>query len=116
MKSSLPPATPIEQDRIERIKDMGCICCRLLDLTSKTQLEIHHILIGGRKASHWYTLCLCWMHHQNRSISGLWTSIAQGSKAFNRVHGSQWDLWIKTQHILKLPDELPASKLVARRL
>jgi len=31
------------------------------------------------------------------------------------VHGSQWDLWLKTQHMLNLPDELPLSKIVARR-
>lgn len=96
--------------------EIGCVCCSLCGLKSTTHLEIHHILIGGKKASHWYTLCLCWMHHQGRSISGLWTSIAQGSKAFSKVHGSQWDLWLKTQHALDLPDELPPSKLVARRL
>jgi hypothetical protein len=116
LKSSLPRPTPIEQDRIEQIKALGCVCCRLLHLTSTTPLEIHHLLIGNKRVGHWYTICLCWMHHQGRSISGLWTSIAQGSKAFTRVHGSQWDLFVKTQHILELPDELPPSKLVARRL
>jgi len=117
MKSSLPKPTCAESERIERMKtEIGCICCKLLGLTSRTPLEIHHLLIGGHRAGHWFTICLCWMHHQGRSISGLWTSIAQGSKAFAKVHGSQWDLWLKVQQILDLPDDLPPSKLVARRL
>ena len=116
MKSSLPPPTLQEAERIERMKvEIGCICCALNDLTPARHLEIHHLLVGGQRMSHWYSICLCWTHHQGRAISGLWTSIAQGSKAFTRVHGSQWDLWLKTQHMLNLPDELPLSKIVARR-
>lgn len=102
---------------MERMKsEIGCVCCQLLRLPTSTHLEIHHLLVGGRRAGHRFTICLCWMHHQGRSIAGLWTSIAQGSKAFERVHGSQWDLWLKVQHLLGLDDELPPSKLVARRL
>lgn len=117
MKSSLPRPTSAEAERLERMKtEIGCICCLLNDLTSNRHLEIHHLLVGGQRCSHWYSICLCWTHHQGRLLSGLWTSIAQGSKAFTEVHGSQWDLWLKTQHMLDLDDELPPSKLVARRL
>lgn len=117
MKSSLSRPTKAEAARIDRMKEIiGCICCRLSGLETATHLEVHHIKAGNKRLSHWYTLSLCWMHHQNMSIAGLWTSIAQGSKAFAEVHGSQWDLWLKTQHILELDDTLPASKLVARRL
>lgn len=117
MKSSLPKATSAEVERFERMKtEIGCICCRLIGLKPTTHLEIQHLLIGGKKAGHWFTICLCWIHHQNRSVSGVWTSVAQGSKAFQKVHGSQWDLWLKTQHMLDLDDTLPQSKLVARRM
>lgn len=117
MKSGLPKPTCAESDRMERMKsEIGCICCRLLRLESKTPLEIHHLLIGGKRAGHWFTICLCWMHHQGRSISGLWTSIAQGSRAFTKMHGTQWDLWLKTQHMLGLQDELPPSKILPRRV
>ena len=117
MKSSLPPPTLLEAQRIERMKvEIGCICCVLNNLTPTRHLEIHHLLVGGVRESHWYTICLCWTHHQGRLLSGLWTSIAQGSKAFTKVHGSQWDLWLKTQHLLDLDDTLPPSKLVPRRV
>lgn len=117
MRTSTGKQTRAESNRIERMKtEIGCIACRLSGLETVTHLEVHHIKDGDRRLSHWFTLSLCWMHHQNRSIAGLWTSIAQGSKAFAEVHGSQWDLWLKTQHILELDDTLPASKLVARRL
>ena len=95
--------------------EIGCICCALNGLTPRSRLEVHHILLSGRRQSHWYTICLCWVHHQGRQLGGLWTSVAQGSKAFTKVHGSQWDLWLKTQHILELDDELPPSKIVPRR-
>lgn len=117
MKTSTGKQTPAESSRIERMKaEIGCICCRLLRLDTTTHLEIQHILQGNKRLNHWYTICLCWMHHQNRSIAGLWTSIAQGSKAFTEVHGSQWDLWLKTQHMLELDDTLPPTKIVARTL
>lgn len=116
MKSSLPKPTSAESARMERMKsEIGCICCRLNNLDTTTRLEIHHLLVGGQRSSHWYSLCLCWTHHQSRVASGLWTSIARGSKAFTRMHGTQWDLWLKTQHMLELDDELPPSKIVPRR-
>lgn len=117
MKTSTGKPTRAESNRIERMKaEIGCICCRLSGLESTTHLEINHILQGNKRLSHWYTICLCWMHHQNRSINGLWTSIAQGRKAFASIHGTEWDLWLKVQHMLELDDTLPATKIVSRSL
>ena len=109
--------TKAEKLRIERMKaEIGCICCRLTLNAWAGCEEVHHILIGNRRAGHWWTLPLCYRHHQGRACGGVWTSIAQGSKAFSRIHGTQWDLWLKVQHMLNLDDTLPPSKLASRRL
>lgn len=116
LKTSTGSPTKAERERWARFEEIGCICCLLSFGQKQPRYEVHHLLQGGRRLGHLYSIPLCETHHRGRSISGLWTSIAQGSKAFNAVHGSQWDLWVKTQHILQLSDELPASKLVSRRL
>jgi hypothetical protein len=51
---------------------------------------------------HWYTLPVCVKHH----------GMCHDSTFGYRV---QIDTWLKVQHILALPDELPKSKIVPRR-
>jgi hypothetical protein len=117
MKSKARPANKAEKARYVRLKDeIGCVCCLLAFNRQAKCEEIHHIVKGNKRMGHWYTLPLCRDHHQGRAVAGLWTSIAQGSKAFAAVHGTEIDLWFKVQHMLNLSDELPKSKIVPRRL
>src|ERR1700743_2483675 len=111
MKSSTGKPTQPEAERMARLKEIGCICCQLqFGHQPCHNFEVHHIVSGNRRLGHWYTLPLCRRHHQGRLLTGPWTSIAQGSKAFAKVHGPELDLWLKVQHILGLSDELPPSK------
>lgn len=91
------------------------MCCLLSFGIAEPKFEVHHMLQGNRRLGHWYTLPLCELHHRGRSLAGSWTSIAQGSKAFSKVHGTELDLWTKCQHMLNLSDELPTSKILPRR-
>lgn len=113
-----------EAARITLMMDLGCLPCASVGYFGQTRKECHHIKIGNARAGHWYTLCLCRGHHQ-----GVWTqdqcfqiidrqrvAISDGSKAFTRVYGTQWDLWLKTQHLLEMDDELPKSKILPRRV
>ena len=109
------PPTKAESARFERLKSIGCIVCRLALGASGGAVEIHHIVRGNKRLGHWWTLPLCFAHHRGNG-SGLMTSIANGRKAFERVHGTEMDLWLKVQHILGLDDELPKTKVLPRRV
>lgn len=124
MRSSLPRPTSAEALRIVRMMDLGCLPCASVGYFGVTRKECHHLVSGNRRLGHWYTLCLCAGHHQ-----GDWTTdqcqcilekdrvaISDGRKAFKHIYGPEMDLWLKTQHMLKLDDELPQSKIVPRRV
>ena len=116
MKHSTGNATKAEVERIKRlILEVGCICCRLRFGSYNGHVEIHHIVRGNKRLGHGYTLPLCTAHHRAPG-EGAMTSIANGRKAFERVHGTELDLWLKVQHMLGLPDELPTTKVLPRRL
>ena len=116
MKNNAPAATKAEKDRIKRLfLEVGCICCLLRFGLKNSHIEVHHIVQGNKQLGHWYTLPLCHSHHQQKD-KGAWTSIANGRKAFNAVHGTELDLWIKVQHMPWLDDEPLTSKLVPRRV
>jgi RecA-dependent nuclease len=117
MSKNMPRATAYEARRINRMKaEIGCICCLLRTGVQNYHVEVHHIVRGNKRLGHWYTLPLCRSHHRIRGVGGIFTSIADGSKAFTRVHGTELDLWVKVQHMLELSDELPPTKVLARRV
>ena len=117
MSKNMPRATHYEQQRINRMKaEIGCICCLLRTGVQNYHVEVHHIVQGNRRLGHWYTLPLCRAHHRIRGVGGIFTSIADGSKAFKKIHGTELDLWLKCQHMLELPDDLPTTKVLPRRV
>lgn len=115
MKTSTRSPTKAERERWDLFRSVGCITCRLRFGEPNLQYEIHHICEGNRRLGHWYTLPLCILHHRIPG-EGPWTSMANGKKAYQIAHGTELDQWLKLQHMLNLPDELPPSKLVSRRL
>lgn len=57
--------TKAEKEWCDRIVNFGCIAC-WLDGYSGTPAEIHHILSGGRRKGHMFTIPLCSPgHHRN---------------------------------------------------
>lgn len=117
MKNNAARATAYEQKRINRMKaEIGCICCLLRTGVQNYHVEVHHIVQGNKRLGHWWTVPLCPSHHRIRGTGGIFTSIADGSKAFKAIHGTELDLWLKCQHMLELPDELPTTKVVPRRV
>lgn len=116
MSKNMPRATASEARRINRMKaEIGCVCCLLRTGVPNYHVEVHHIVRGNKRLGHWYTLPLCRSHHRIRGVGGIFTSIADGSKAFRQIHGTELDLWLKVQHMLELNDELPATKVLPRR-
>ena len=42
---------------------LGCIIC-LIEGRGESQAEVHHLLSGGRRMGHLFTIPLCALHHR----------------------------------------------------
>jgi len=114
--------TKAEQERIDRMKRLGCPACAFLEIVN-VGCDLHHILIGGVRAGHWYSIFLCPGHHR-----GAWSpeqleliephqrvAISDGRKAFTRVYPSEREMWETVQRRLNLSTAWPLSKILSRR-
>lgn len=81
--------TPTKDERewMDAITSYGCIACRM-DGLGVVPPAVHHILRGGVRMGHLFTLPLCPAHHQHDSSSGL---IARHphKMQFERKYGSE---------------------------
>jgi hypothetical protein len=96
------PWTKDDLARADRMaEEIGCIFCALMNAKGRCDHR-HHVKRGTTRMGHWYTLPLCEKHH---------TDCHNGTIK----HARQLHAWIKVQHMLKLSDELPPSKIFKRR-
>lgn len=72
---STQPPTPEETMRFETMRIIGCLACRMnrqRGIATASfrlrELEIHHLLSGGRRIGHHATICLCHYHHQGKRL------------------------------------------------
>lgn len=95
--------TAAESARIVLVKKLGCICCMLnmqfwMPVPYRGACEAHHLLSGGRRRGHLFTIGLCRWHHQavppregmsEASAMAMYgPSVATGSKPFHLMYGS----------------------------
>lgn len=119
--TSLNSPTKYEQERMEAMLRLGCCCCAQLNLWCVA--ECQHIVEGSKRLGHWYTLPICPGHHR-----GVWSddqvevippamrvAISDGSKVFDKLYGTQRQLWFKVQKRLGLMAVWPSSKVLPRR-
>lgn len=112
MKTSTGKPNKEEQARFDRMKEMAlCLACDQRGLIAGF-IEIHHLLSGGKRRGHMFTVSLCQWHHRavpkselgyhtkkaTREIYG--DSLADGSKPFHAMFGSDADLLAKQNEIL----------------
>jgi len=120
MKHSTRAPTKYEAERIEAMKRLGCVACAVLGVPNLNHLELHHILDGGVRMGHWFSIFLCRGHHQ-----GDWSqidivdaahrvAISDGRKRFRLIYGTERELWERVQNKLKLAKVWPVSKRVPR--
>lgn len=122
MKTALRAPTKYEAERITAMMRLGCVACAHVGLPHIAE-ECHHILDGGRRMGHWFTLPLCRGHHQGvfsleqRQIllPEQLIAISDGRKLFNTTFNSERKLWEVVQDRLHLPKVWRASKILPRR-
>lgn len=123
LKHSTDRPTKPEQARIDRMMKLGCVCCVEAGYRGSERVECHHI-VSTKRLGHWYTLPLCTGHHR-----GEWSrrqlellpparrvAISDGRKAFIAAFDTELNLWVIVQGALRLSAELPASKILPRRV
>lgn len=115
--------TVSQQHRVDSMKSLGCVACAFSGWLNLDEMELHHLLLGGHRMGHEFTIFLCRGHHQGHwssaQIQGLLpkfrVAISDGRKLFNKVFKSERYLWERTQVTINDPTEWPSSKIVPRR-
>ncbi len=104
MNHSTGRATKSQQARFVKIKEDGCLCCRI-ESNCYVAPDIHHLKAGNRRIGHDASIGLCLWHHRGNRDTKLeiyWAtniipgpSLANGSRTFHEHYGSD-------DHLLEL--------------
>lgn len=112
MKHSTGNPTKADQERFRRIREGGCIACRLRGV-GYVPPEIHHLTEtgrhGGRRIGHSDTVGLCPWHHRGVSPDGIaWhqaalvmgPSLARTPREFRSEFGFDDELLAEQERVL----------------
>lgn len=114
LRSKLSTGTPTKEQaaRFVALKYLGCVACILRGQPAR-EPDVHHLLSGGRRRGHDYTIPLCEWHHRAQPPSGMFSgecrimfgpSLAEGSKTFHAEFGSDDFLLSETNRRLDEKD------------
>ncbi len=88
-----------EREWMDSIVRYGCIAC-IIDGNPTRPTAVHHILRGGRRLGHLYTLPLCDPgHHQNGAALGI-VSRHPFKARFEAIYGTEFELLSHLQEAL----------------
>lgn len=91
--------TKVEEAWTAAILDIGCICCYLQGFPG-TPAEIHHMLRGGRRIGHLFTLPLCAPGHHRYGDGGLKISRHPFKARFEKAYGTEQSLLERTRALV----------------
>jgi hypothetical protein len=95
--------TPTKKEKawMDAITRYGCIACRIDGLGFRAA-AVHHILRGGQRMGHLFTLPLCDPgHHQNPTLSGMVARHPTKAR-FEKKYGTEAQLLKRLRKELKL--------------
>ncbi len=93
--------TRSEQAWCDAITQIGCIVCLLFFAAPGTPGAVHHLLTGGRRIGHLWTICLCDPgHHQNAPARSVKVSRHPSKTRFEQAYGSEESLLAKTRELV----------------
>lgn len=91
--------TKTEKRWLDAICQLGCIVC-LLFLRVFSPAEAHHMLSGGRRRGHLFTIPLCPAHHRWGMDDDQATSRGQCRRRFEERYGTEESLLAKTRELV----------------
>lgn len=107
---SIPAPTKDEKRRMAAIIEIGCCACRQHHPESLYPVEVHHLLDGGVRRGHAFTVALCAWHHrgvsprdfnQKQATGFFGPSLCLDGKAFKAEYGDDKSLLAFQEHLLK---------------
>lgn len=112
-KSGKRTPTKAEAEWMSRIVSHGCVACGIDGTLTKSEdgvyepvrPEVHHILRGGRRVGHLFTLPLCTLHHRGESPHARHPYKAR----FEARYGSELDLLARLKRELGYFDDWKAT-------
>jgi len=66
-----------------------------------TPAEVHHMLSGGRRMGHLFTIPLCYLHHRSGRNDDTIVSRDQNQPRFEARYGPELELLEKTREIVE---------------
>lgn len=112
--------TVAEKARVDGVKRAGCLCCLAMGFIHDEDgpvVEAHHLLSGGIRRGHLFTVGLCMWHHRARIFVTGWDHAAhrknlgptleQEANAFHALFGSD-DALLDSQNRLLLGNGVAA--------
>lgn len=87
---------------MDAITGLGCIVCRLFHHADTPGVP-HHILSGGRRKGHLWTICLCDPGHHQGSPTKDKISRHPDKARFETAYGTELELLEKTRELVQLP-------------
>lgn len=112
-------ASVIEDRWMGLVKTHGCLCCHLLGYLHDPDgpmVEAHHLLSGGLRRGHLWTVGLCQWHHRGRQYltdsigrylplawhrDALGPALSEGSEPFEKRWGDDEELMSIQRDILQ---------------
>lgn len=91
--------TIAESAWMDAIQQIGCIAC-IVDEKPTSIAEIHHMLSGGRRLGHLFTLPLCFWHHRSGRNDEQVVSRDQNQRRFEARYGKESDLLEKVRQMV----------------
>lgn len=93
---SLTTPNKVEREWMDAIVQVGCCIC-LREGLGRTPAEVHHMLSGGRRMGHLFTLPLCYTHHRSGRNDAQVVSRDQNQRRFEARYGREAELleWVR---------------------
>ena len=101
----LKAPTVSEQKWLSDIVRIGCIVC-VLEGRGLSVAEVHHMLEGGRKLGHMWTIPLCMSHHRAGLNNKQIVSRDHNQRRFEARYGTERELHAATALLVAKMKEL----------
>lgn len=92
------PLTKAEQEWHAKVRDLGCIVCRLFHGV-RSDGDIHHVLSGSKRAGEMFVICLCPTHHRSGKNTPEYVSRHPWRKEFEKRYGTEQELLQQTEQL-----------------